>query len=110
MIVFQLFDEVKLTEDVDLIDGGIAPKGTVGAIVEVFQNGEAYMVELFGNWVKYNDRGNWISASQDETGAFMETLGVETVYPHQLESIASAQENEEIANVTLANNKEHSSL
>ncbi|MGK7927691.1 MAG: DUF4926 domain-containing protein [Spirulina sp.] len=100
MVVFQLFDEVKLTEDIDLIDGGISPKGTVGAIVEVFKNGEAYMVELFDNWVKYDDRGNPVSATQDETGAFMETLGVETVYPHQLESIASARETQEITNVT----------
>lgn len=43
-----LFDTVRLTEAIPLIDGGIAEVGTVGAIVEVFNEGEAYLVELFG--------------------------------------------------------------
>jgi hypothetical protein len=29
----------------------IAPPETAGAIVEVFKNGQAYLVELFGGWV-----------------------------------------------------------
>jgi hypothetical protein len=89
---FQLFDGVKLTEDVPLTDGGIAPIGTVGAIVEVLKNGEAYLVELFGGWVKYDEQGNFVSATQAEKGAFMETIGVEIVFSHQLFLTVSAKE------------------
>ncbi len=84
MTQFQLFDGVKLTEEITLTDGGVAAVGTVGTIVEVFKEGEAYLVELFGDWVKYDGQGNFVPASQDEEGSFMETIGVETVYPHQL--------------------------
>ena len=84
MANFQLFDGVKLTEDIPLSDGGVAQVGTVGAVVEVLGNGQAYLVELFGNWVKYDEHGDFIPATQDEPGSFMETIGVETVYPHQL--------------------------
>lgn len=75
---------IKLTEEISLTDGGVATVGTNGAIVEVLKDGEAYLVELFGGWVKYNERGEFMAASADETGAFMETIGVELVYPHQL--------------------------
>jgi hypothetical protein len=92
MSKFQLFDSVKLTEDIPLTDGGIAPIHTVGAIVEVLKNGEAYLVELFGDWVKYDEQGNFVSATQTDKGEFMETIGVEIVYPHQLVLAAPAQE------------------
>ena len=84
MSQFQLFDGVKLTEEISLTDGGIATVGTSGAIVEVLKDGEAYLVELFGGWVKYDERGDFVPASSDEVGAFMETIGVELVYPQQL--------------------------
>jgi hypothetical protein len=51
MSKFQLFDAVSLTEPIALPDRPIAPPETAGAIVEVFKNGEAYLVELFGGWV-----------------------------------------------------------
>jgi hypothetical protein len=92
MTQFQLFDNVKLTENITLSDGGIAPQETIGTIVEVFNNGEAYLVELFGDWVKYDSDGNFIPANQDEKDAFMETLGVETVYEHQMILTVSARE------------------
>ena len=84
MTRFQLFDGVKLTEEISLTDGGVAHADTVGAIVEVLGDGKAYLVELFGNWVKYDENGDFMPANQDESGSFMETIGVETVYPHQL--------------------------
>ncbi|NJN39231.1 MAG: DUF4926 domain-containing protein [Acaryochloridaceae cyanobacterium CSU_3_4] len=84
MTQFQLFDSVKLKEDIAFEDGNTAPEGTPGAIVEVFKDGEAFMVELFGGWVKTNEAGDFIPAGPEESGAFMETLGVETVYPRQL--------------------------
>lgn len=92
MSKFQLFDGVKLTEEIPLTDGGIAPIGTVGAIVEVLKDGEAYLVELFGDWVKYDEQGNFVSATQTEKGAFMETIGVEIVSPHQLLLTVPAKE------------------
>lgn len=92
MTRFQLFDNVKLTENISLSDGGIAPEETRGTIVEVFNNGEAYLVELFGGWVKYDAEGDFIIANQEEKDAFMQTLGVETVYEHQIVLTVSARE------------------
>ncbi|MEG4055760.1 MULTISPECIES: DUF2281 domain-containing protein [unclassified Microcoleus] len=92
MSKFQLFDAVNLTEAFALADGEIAPPQTAGAIVEVFKNGEAYLVELFGGWVKAEVGGDFVPATEDEPGAFMETMGVETVYPHQLQLVKSASE------------------
>jgi hypothetical protein len=84
MTRFQLFDTVKLQEAIPLADGGVAPEGTPGTVVEVFCDGEACLVELFGRWVKRDHHGDFISGDRDDPEAFMETLGVETVYPHQL--------------------------
>lgn len=92
MTQFQLFDNVKLTENITLSDGGIAPQETIGTIVEVFNNGEAYLVELFGGWVKYDGNSNFITANKDEKDAFMQTLGVETVYERQIILTVSARE------------------
>jgi hypothetical protein len=84
MSKFHLFDEVKLTEEITLTDGGVAPINTSVAIVEVLKDGEAYIVELFGNWVKYERQGNLVPALPEEKEVFMETIGVEILHPHQL--------------------------
>ena len=89
MSKFQLFDGVILREYLPLIDGVIAP---IGTIVEILKNGEAYLVELFGDWVKYDEQGNFVCATQTEKGAFLETIGVEIVYPHQLVLTFSAKQ------------------
>jgi hypothetical protein len=89
---FQLFDNIKLIEDIALSDGGIIPQDTLGTIVEIFNNGEACLVEFFGDWVKYNSDGNFIPADKDDKDSFMETLGVETVYENQIVLTASARE------------------
>lgn len=89
---FQMFDSVKLTEEIPLTDGGTAAIGTVGAIVEVFKNGEAYMVELFGDWVKYDSQENFVPATPEEPKSFVETIGVETIYRHQLQLYKPASE------------------
>jgi hypothetical protein len=47
MSQFQLFDSVKLKASIPLTEGGTAEMDTPGAVVEVFNQGEAYMVELF---------------------------------------------------------------
>ena len=92
MSKFQLFDAVSLTEPIALADGGFAPPETAGAIVEVFKNGEAYLVELFGGWVKAEVGGDFIPATGDEPESFMETIALETLYPHQLKLVKPARE------------------
>ncbi|MGL4499126.1 MAG: hypothetical protein ACRC78_24765 [Planktothrix sp.] len=92
MSKFQLFDAVQLIETIPLTDGGVASIGTVGTIVEVLKAGEAYIVELFGNWVKYDREGNFIPAKSEELEAFMETIGVEIVNPQQIILTASADQ------------------
>ncbi len=84
MSKFQMFDSVTLNQDIQLHSGGIAPQGTDGAIVEIFKDGEAYLVELFGGWLKFTTEGNMIEASQDDLEAFRDTLDVEMLYPHQI--------------------------
>ena len=85
MSKYKLFDSVVLLESVTLGDGDVVPMGTTGAIVEVYDNGEAYEVEIFGRWVKQTDKGERIVARQaDEPDVFMETLGVATLYPQQI--------------------------
>jgi hypothetical protein len=74
MSKFQMFDSVTLNQDIQLYAGGIAPQGTDGAIVEIFKDGEAYLVELFGGWSKLTTEGNMIEASQDDPEAFRDTL------------------------------------
>ncbi len=92
MTRFELFDSVKLTKAIALTDGGTAPRGTLGAVVEVFKEGEAYMVELFGDWVKYDAAENFIPANRQDAESFLETLAVEMLYPHQLKLVKPVEE------------------
>ena len=93
MTRFGLFDAVELSETVTLPDGGIAAAGTPGAIVEVLDDGSAYMVELFDGWVKKaNAHGALIPADPGDPEAFVETLGVEVVQPQQIRLVKSASE------------------
>ena len=87
-----LFDTVRLKEDIDLGEGVHAPAGTLGAIVEVLNQGEAYLVQCFGDWVKADAEGNFEPADREDPEAFVEPLGVETVYPHQLQFVKPAEE------------------
>ncbi|OKH11162.1 DUF4926 domain-containing protein [[Limnothrix rosea] IAM M-220] len=89
---FQLFDNVKLTEDITLNNGEIISKETRGTIVEVFNNGEAYLVEFFGNWVKYDSDGYFIPADKNGQDSFTETLGLETIHENQIVLTASARD------------------
>ncbi|MDX2240483.1 MAG: hypothetical protein NW224_07360 [Leptolyngbyaceae cyanobacterium bins.302] len=92
MSQFQLFDSVKLTEAIPLSEGGSAPEGTPGAIMEIFKNGEAYLVELFGGWVKAEVGEDFVPSDRDAPDSFMETIGIETVYPHQFRLVKPAHE------------------
>ena len=89
---YKLFDSVRLIEAIPLTDRGMAEVGTVGALVEVLEEGKAYLVELFGGWVKYDELENLVPAASQEQGTFRETIGIETVYPHQLELVQPASE------------------
>lgn len=92
MSQFQLFDAVELREEIPVEDGGTAPEGCPGAIVEVLNDGEAYMVELFGRWVTLSDNGDFANSTADTSDSFMETIGVETVTPHQIRLVVPASE------------------
>ena len=63
---FELFDAVELKEPATLSEGQIIPAGVHGAIVEVFDQGEAYLVELFGEWVKTDHQGERTGATAGE--------------------------------------------
>jgi hypothetical protein len=67
MTQFQLFDAVNLTEAISLEEVGLAPEGTPGTIIEVLENGEAFMAELFGGWVRTDESGDFIPAAPAET-------------------------------------------
>lgn len=91
MTMLQLFDSVRLREAVTLTEGETVLAGTRGAVVELLADDEAYMVELFGDWVKIDAEGNMVPASANDPEAFTETLGVVTVLPGQIELLASAE-------------------
>ncbi len=81
---FSLYDAVELTQSISLADEQTAPTGTTGAVVEVLNQGDAYLVELFGQWVQQNQEGNLIAAQPGDVAAFVETLGVALATPEQL--------------------------
>jgi hypothetical protein len=91
MTKLQLFDSVRLRETVILAEGEVVPAGTRGAVVELLADGEATMVELFGDWVKVDSKGNLVPASADDPEAFAETLGVVTVRLGQIELLSPAE-------------------
>jgi len=90
MTRYELFDSVKLRQPIKLADGQVVPAGARGAIVELFQGGEAYLVELFGDWVKAGDNGNLVTADPQDPESFKETIGLATVTPQQLELLETA--------------------
>jgi len=95
---FNLLDQVQLTTAIPLSsDTGnalepleAAPIGTPGAIFEVLEPGEAFLVELFGDWVTLQDPAGLVWAEADAPGAFRETLGVEVVRADQMQLVAQA--------------------
>ncbi|MGJ3245051.1 MAG: hypothetical protein ACFE0I_03130 [Elainellaceae cyanobacterium] len=89
---FALFDAVKLREPITLDGDHIASEDTLGSIVEVFSDGEAYLVELFGDWVKYDEDDNLIAATRTDPDSFLESIGVATVYPDQIRLVKPARE------------------
>lgn len=87
MSKFQMFETITLNQDIQLQTGGTAPRGTDGAILEILKDGEAYLVELFGGWLKFTTEGDTIESSQDDPEAFRNTLDVETIYPDQINPV-----------------------
>jgi hypothetical protein len=81
---FALFDAVELTQATTLAEGQVVPTGTHGAIVEVLDQGDAYLVELFGQWVQQTQEGALIAAQPEAATAFVETLGIALLTPDQL--------------------------
>ena len=89
---FNLFDTVKTIEEIPLADGNIAPINTIGVIVEIYNNGEAYEVELFGGWVEYNEQGGFVVSHSNNPNSFVETIAVITLYPQQISFVKPARE------------------
>ena len=50
------------------------------------------MLELFGRWVTAKADSDFINSNPDEPDAFMETIGIETIAPHQLYLVTPASE------------------
>lgn len=87
-----LFDTVKLTQEIKTDKGDTLSENTVGAIVEIYNEGEAYEVELFGNWVEYDQTGQFIPSNSQNPNAFVETIAVETLYPYQIMLVKTASQ------------------
>lgn len=87
---FALFDAVELTESTTLAEGEIVPAGSKGAIVEILNQGEAYLVELFGQWVKPDQTGRWVASNAEHKDAFVETLGVGLLTAKQMRLLQPA--------------------
>lgn len=89
---FELFDQVQLTEAIPLSGEmsnalellAVTPVGTMGTIVEVLEPGEAFLVELFGDWVRLEEGAGLVRSTPEHPTAFRETLGVETVKAAQM--------------------------
>ena len=92
MTTYNLFDTVQTTEIIRLNNQKTIPVNTSGAIVEIYNHGEAYEVELFGNWVTYDSQGDFIASHRDDPNAFIETLAVLTLRPHQLQLVSPASQ------------------
>jgi len=94
MHTFNLFDSVKLKTAISSetsIENTIISPETPGAIVEILDD-NAYMVEFFGGWLKYDEDSALISAKPSEYGAFRETLDVSFVTSEQLVLLQPASE------------------
>ncbi|MGA1409267.1 MAG: DUF2281 domain-containing protein [Prochlorotrichaceae cyanobacterium] len=92
---FKLFDLVELSEPIS-INGDFTnsleqytmiPAGTTGTIVEVLEEDQAYLVELWGNWIRCQDNQKLEQAKFDSHNKFRETLGVEVIYAYQLKIV-----------------------
>lgn len=92
MTQFQLFDAVKLTQPVLLDDNTLAPLGSPGAIVGVLGEDDAYLVEVFGPWVRRDEQENTVPARPDEEGAFQRTLDVVTLTDAEMSLVTPAGE------------------
>ncbi len=90
--MFRLYDSVILSESLKISEKITALPGTPGTIVGILGDGEAYMVELFGNWTVCDEKGNLTKADTNTPGAFRETVGVETVFSHQIQRAAEIEQ------------------
>ena len=92
MPTYYLFDSVKLTQEIKIYKGDLIPQDTIGTIVEIYNNGEAYEVELFGDLVEYDQTGQFIPSNSQNPNAFVETSAVETLYPYQVTLVKAASQ------------------
>jgi len=58
MSKFHLFDAIRLKTPVVDLNKKLIPADTPGTVVDILGDDEAYLVELFGEWVKYDLNGD----------------------------------------------------
>jgi hypothetical protein len=90
MANYELFDSVRLRQAITIPDGRHIEAGTQAVVVELFADGQAYLVELFGDWVTAGDDGDLIPATADDPKAFTETIGLATLTSQQIELLQPA--------------------
>ncbi|MGA1262810.1 MAG: hypothetical protein ACO331_02740 [Prochlorothrix sp.] len=56
----------------------------MGTIVEILNSGEAYLVELWGDWIQVTAQNQAIPVNSTDPLALQATLGVETLTAQQL--------------------------
>jgi hypothetical protein len=91
MVNYELFDSVRLREAIALPDGQRVEAGAQGVVVELFADRQAYLVELFGDWVTASDDGDLTPATADDPEAFTETIGLATLTSQQIELLQPAR-------------------
>ena len=90
---FELFDGVRVKTNTLDSDGALIPAGTTGTVMDVLDNGTAYLVELLGDWTATQDSTTFVMLAEAEVpDIFRESLGVEIFRADQLELVNPASE------------------
>ena len=90
---FELFDVVRVNADTLGSGGQPIAVGTTGTVMEVLDNGAAYLVELLGDWATDDDSTTFFVLAEAEVpDIFRETLGIEVFQIEQLELVKPAAE------------------
>ncbi len=89
---FNLFDAVTLTKAVVLSNGTEAPAGSVAAIVEALDDGQAYLVEVFDQWIALDESGRALSSHPSAQNGYQTSLGVAFVKQEEIELLYPAEE------------------
>lgn len=88
---FDLFDVVRVIDRSLDTHSSKIQTGTTGTIMEVLEDGQAYLVELMGDWSGTDDAATLVLLAEAEVpDIFRETLGIEVFRAEQLELVKPA--------------------